>query len=106
MKIPGKVKIGAHLVTVVYPYHFKERSDLCGQRDGALNEIRISDVDTGGTKRPESKITETFLHELIHAADIITGHNIFKDNEKAIDGISESLFQIFRDNKLHFDEEE
>lgn len=106
MKIPARLKIGGHWVEVVYPYHFKERSDICGQRDGGLNEIRITNVDLGGNQRPESKVAETLLHELIHAADIISAHDIFKDNEKAIEGISEMLFQILRDNKLHFDDTE
>ncbi len=107
MKIPKKLKIGGHQYEVEYPYAFKERGDITGQHDAESLKIRISSTDSYSHKeKPESVIAENFLHEILHAADYISGHEIFKGNEAAVCGVSEILFQILRDNKLHFDEED
>jgi hypothetical protein len=106
MKIPKKLKIGGHTYSVIYPYHFKERGDISGQHDLDVLEIRVDDRDGWShNARPESTVAETFLHEILHACDTISGHNVFKSNESAITGISQLLFQVLRDNKLRFDEE-
>ena len=98
MKIPKKLKVGGHTIEVVYPYHFKERNDLAGQFDNAMKEIRLSGVDNTGNKRAKSDVFVTFLHETLHAIDMISGHEVFKDNEPAIEGLSEGIFQVLVDN--------
>lgn len=106
MKIPDKIKIGAHYYIVKYPYEFTERGDLKGQQDADSCEIKISAKDGWShTDRPETQIAVTFLYEILHAVDYVTGHKVFRENENAIEGISEMLFQVIRDNKLRFDEE-
>ena len=103
MNIPSRLKIGGHEYKVIYPYHFTERGDRTGDHDGDHKQIRIDDRDSYSHElRPESAVAVTFLHELLHAADYTSGHGIFLDNEKAIEGISEVLFQILRDNRLDF----
>lgn len=98
MKIPKKLKIGGHEVKVVFPYHFKERFDLCGQYDDGVKEIRIAEVDGGGGRRAQSGIWVSLIHEILHAIDINSGHGIFKDMEPAIEGISNGIFQVLVDN--------
>jgi hypothetical protein len=106
MKIPDKLKVGGHWYTVKYPYEFTERGDLMGQHDSDMLEIKISGKDPWyHVSRPESSIAVSFLHEILHACDRISGQHVFKDNEQAVGGISEILFQVLRDNKLRFDEE-
>lgn len=107
MKIPDKIKIGGHWYVVKCPHNFTERGDLEGQQDGDALEIRIAGTDSwSGRGRPESVVAATFLHEILHACDFKSGHAVFRDNEKAIEGIAEMLFQVLRDNKLRFDEVE
>lgn len=106
MKIPDKLKIGGHIYKVIYPYIFNERYDRWADSDDALKVIQISEVDGGAVKRAESAIAVTFLHEILHAVDHLTGHQIFAraEGEKKIEALSEALFQVLRDNKLRFDE--
>ena len=96
MKIPKKIKVGGHVYRVIYPCDFAENKNLRGQHDGDTKEIRISDDG------PESVIAETLLHEILHAVDSVTGYKLFEDNERAIVGIGEALFQVLRDNNLDF----
>jgi hypothetical protein len=105
MDIPEKLKIGGHLYEVKYPYHFEERGDINGQHDFDALCIRLDKNDGySHLEMPESRIAANFLHEILHACDGITGHRVFRDNEPAIEGIAETLFQVLRDNHLHFDE--
>jgi hypothetical protein len=97
MKIPKTLKIGGHQVKILYPYVFTERYDLAGQYDAATKEIKLADKD-GNNKRANSDIMVTFLHEILHAVDINSGHKIFNNNEAAIEGIGEGLFQVLIDN--------
>lgn len=66
MKFPKKIKIAGHVYQVLFPYKFRERSDLCGHADHNLLEIRVSDTDSCGNKLPESKLLGIFIHEIIH----------------------------------------
>ena len=99
MKIPKSIKVGGHTIKVVYPYYFKERTDITGQYDHDVKEIRISGVDGAGNERVDSSIYQVFLHELFHAIDFVSGHMLFTENEKALDGITEGFYQVLVDNK-------
>ncbi len=98
MKLPKTVKVGGHKYKVVFPYIFKERFDSYAQHDYAMKEIRVMGVDSGGQEMAESGIIVTFIHELLHAVDLTTGHQVFTDNEPAINGFSECIYQILVDN--------
>jgi len=98
MKIPKSIKIGGHIVKVVFPYGFKERADLAAQCDHNMNEIRIDTLDISHVERPESGVMVDFIHEVLHRIDHISGHKIFRDNEPAIEGISEGIYQVLVDN--------
>ena len=98
MKIPKSIKVGGHEVNVIYPYLFRERTDITGQYDHDMKEIRISNVDSAGNIRNETSIAQVFLHELFHAIDFMSGHMLFTDHENALDGITEGLYQVLVDN--------
>lgn len=100
MKIPEKIKIGGHIVKVIYPYCFKEILGTVGQWDSQLKEIRITDKDPGGSQRAKSAIIVTFIHEVLHAIDNLTGRHNFEDanGEKAVEGYSEAIYQVLIDN--------
>jgi len=100
MNLPKEIKILGHTVKIIYPYEFTQRTDLCGQWDGGAMEIRIASIDGGGCKRNESTIIPTLIEEVLHGIDMMTGHKIFdsESGHKALNGISEVLYQILLDN--------
>lgn len=101
IKLPAKVKIGAHTYNVIL-YSFRERSDLCGQKDTSLGEIRIAEREPGGGPRKTADILHTFFHELLHAIDQTNCMRKIggEDKEAVIDGIAEGLAQWFMDNDM------
>lgn len=95
IKFPKKLKIGGHEYEVLYPYKFTERTDLFGQADHALKQIKVTDTDGGGAERPVSGVCETFLHEILHCADDQSKAGL---EERQIGCMAEALYQIFVDN--------
>ena len=106
MKIPEKIKIGGHDYKIVFPYLFPDNGNLLGLHDILLEEIKIQGHDGWGNKRKNSSVVITLIHEVLHAVDAVTGHGVFKDNEAAIEGFSEIMFQILKDNGFITVEEE
>lgn len=98
MEIPDRIKIGGHVYKILCPHIFKERGDCVGQYDSLANEIRLSSEDSGGQPIAESSILVTLIHEILHVIDVTTGHHVFVDNEKAIEGFSNAIFQVLIDN--------
>ncbi len=98
IKLPDKIKVGAHDVTIKYPYKFTERFDQYAQCDNGLDEIKIQVVDAGGMEFPELPILVSLMHELYHRIDNITGHLIFNNKEEAVVGHSEMMIQVLLDN--------
>ncbi len=98
IKLPNKLKIGAHDVKICYPYQFKERIDFMAQCDNDADEIRINAHDPGSVERPEVNILVSLMHELYHRIDNVSGHHVFDDNEKAICGHTEMMVQVLLDN--------
>lgn len=96
--LPEKVKVGAHTFQVLFPYKFRERIDATGQCDYLLGEIRISDMDACGVVRRDTTILLSFIHELLHACDYVSGHGVFYNNEPAIEGLSQAIAAVFVDN--------
>ncbi len=97
MKLPKKIKIGGHNYKIDFPYVFKERFDHYAQHEFATKEIRVESV-SNGIERAESGVMVSFIHEILYAIDYTTGHRIFDNNENAIEGFSESIYQILVDN--------
>lgn len=90
MKLPKKLKIGGHWVKVsMVP--LPDGTD--GEFSTATNEIRIAD------NLAPSQVEVTLLHEILHAINA----QFDKDLEHIIlESLSQQLFQVLSDNKLHF----
>lgn len=99
MKIPKTLKIGGHTYKIIFPYVFTERFDRLGDCDKDNCLIRITGTDAS-ISRAESAITVTFIHEILHAIDGITGHRIFsgEHGENKIEALSEGIYQVLVDN--------
>jgi len=99
VNLPNKIKIGGHQYKIVFPYVFTERVDLCGDHDSAAKTIRITDNEDN-IKRANSSITVTLIHEILHAIDHTTGHDMFQgsEGEKHIEALSEGIYQVLTDN--------
>jgi hypothetical protein len=98
MQIPSHLKVGGHVYAVVLPHRFTETTEYCGQANHQVLEIRLAAVTQGGEPRPQSKIEETFLHELLHCVD--QTFNAGGLDEKTVDRLSEGLYTVLTDNGL------
>lgn len=101
MKIPKKIKIAGHVFDVVLPYVFKERDDIFGRIDFALNKILITNVNNQGIMCAESHTEQVFLHELVHALDRMYCSNrlgVECDKELLVDDLAQGLLQLLNDN--------
>lgn len=95
MKIPKSIKISGHTVKIIKKKElFSDEERVWGLAYLHLNKIELAVKDL-----PESKIAETFLHEVLHIICSIHG---VKLTEKENQAIALSLFQTIRDNKLRF----
>jgi hypothetical protein len=101
-KLPESLKVGAHTYKVLYPYQFKE-TELQGQADHLLLEIRVKSVDTCGNKVPETVSLRTLLHEMLHAVDRVYNDGVITDapdGERSIECLAQGLTQVLLDNGL------
>ena len=105
MKIPKKIKIGAHDVTIKFPHKFQERQDAFGFFNIGTNEIFITDVDSSGNPCSDTHIASTFLHEVLHVINRVYCCSRLGDNtseEDMVEGLAQGLLQVIRDNNLDF----
>jgi hypothetical protein len=103
--LPKTIKIGQHTYQVIFPYRFKERTDYSGQADHSLLEIRICDLDPGGTTRPDSVIFGDFIHEILHCIDrIYCMSRIGKAQakEELIEALAQGITQVLVDHNQSF----
>lgn len=92
MKCPKSVKIGSHIIKILYRNSIKEDNDMClGLADVDDNKIYIK------KGLPESKKEEVLLHECIHFMD---ENFCLKLGEKKVSILSTLLVEFFRDNKI------
>jgi len=98
MKIPKQIKVGGHTYKVIFPYRFKERTDIYGQCDDALKNIKISQDDGNGNPLSVSQKEQIFIHEVLHAVDWV--YNAHKMDEETVQRLSEGLYQVLNDNKM------
>jgi len=98
MKIPNNVKIGWRNYTVKM---VEERRDETGQvLDGEIDFVNhIIYVDK--TQDSDEQII-AFLHEVVHGIFNAQCHSDWRDNEDLVEGISEGLFQLMKDNTKIF----
>lgn len=101
MNIPKQVKVGGHLFTVLYPYRFRERSDVSGRIDFGQGLIMIGDVDAAGNKSSADHVSQVFWHELVHSLDkIYCCNNIGSETEveDLVDSLAFGIDQVLKDN--------
>jgi hypothetical protein len=91
MNIPDSIKIGGHII----PIERKAHGDIGSSGQYVIHSQTIELVDTG----PEDRIAETFLHEIIEG---IKYFNQLELSHQAVCTLSESLFDVLRNNKLDF----
>lgn len=89
MIIPRRLKIGGHLVTVVFA---KLKGDIAGDADYGTGQIRLH------RDLSQSQKEATLIHEIIHILNSTVsstemGH-IFQDS------FAEQLYQVLKQNNL------
>lgn len=83
MKIPSKVKVGAH----TYEVKFIDELDKCGATNRDKNIISIS------TDLPYDQQEATFIHEIFHAINNELDHTL-------LDSLAEQWYQVLTENKI------
>lgn len=91
MKIPDKIKIGGHWINIILANENDQGYDKSGSRYGWTNKIIIQENMT------PSKQESTLLHEIIHEIDWQMGIAL---EEKQVETLAESLYQVMVDNDL------
>ena len=103
VKLPKKIKVGAHTYDVVFPHNFREVDGYMGLHDPLARRILIADCDFGGSKRKDADVLKTFIHEIIHAVDNVYLKDRLNDEddyERIVDSLAEGLTQVLLDAKL------
>ncbi len=95
MKIPKKIKIGAHVYKVVF------RDDLDDEDFGICRPRKLT-IFIDDTV-PQTQREETFFHEVMHAifhqAGLSTPWDIEKE-ERKVQVLGHALYQVLKENNL------
>ena len=83
MKIPKKLKIGAH----TYQIKFIEGLDKCGSTNRDKQVILV------GEEMPQTQREVTLIHEILHAINNEIDHAL-------LDSLAEQMYAVLKDNKL------
>lgn len=100
MQIPEKIKIGWRTYNIEQGEHRSGNNggDLYGEIQYEKDQIYIYEGQSEENKRV------TLLHEILHGIFFMTGQSEYRNNENLVTLLSENLYQVLKDNKLHFDE--
>lgn len=91
MKIPAKLKIGGHIVKVRLVEEMQgDYPNAAGGWTESQNLIEIRKSQKGSQKEA------TLVHEILHAIN-------YNFTEEQVEFLSQSLYQVLKDNKLYFD---
>jgi len=96
MKIPDKIKIGAHTIKVNVHDCIDDSTNI-GEVQVATNTIALARKTPDGGIIPESMRTETLLHEILHYISIQAGYGI---QEGKCTAYASSLLGVLRDNNI------
>lgn len=100
MKIPKKVRLGGHeyTVTVVKVRDEKKGSHLWGKTDLNHNTILLD------TELAQSRMEETFWHEILHVCFNQAGIELEKAGEDKeeylVNALAPQLYAVLKENKL------
>jgi hypothetical protein len=101
LNIPNKVKIGWRTYDIEQGEHRSAEcgGDLYGEIRYEQNKIYLYD------KQDEENKKVTLLHEILHGIAYMIGNDEFRKDEGLITALSESFYQIMKDNPEIFKEE-
>lgn len=96
MKIPKKVKIGAHTYTVMIEPQLSENHNLAGQSRHARGVIVLDKEQT------QTQLEDTLLHEILHAinAQVKFIPDDRDTEEDAVSRLSPILLQVLKENSF------
>jgi hypothetical protein len=98
VRCPSKVKVGPHKYTISKDKGDDGDSKFMGTTNNNLLKITVR-LELDGEKVPESQVTETFLHEILHVIDLLYDLDL-KENQ--IGALAVGILTTIRDNKLDF----
>ena len=96
MQIPEKIKIGGQMYSVGF-------YDTVDEDDKNIDGKIIYDsqlIRLGKNQHPEYS-AKVFLHEVIHG---VFDFLCYEQDENKVERLTNVLYQVLVDNKLHFDE--
>ncbi len=99
MKIPKNLKIGAQTVKV----RFRDKLIHGDEEQLGISKMSTNKIELArtymGEKLPEGSVTDTFLHEILHASNTNYGIGLKEDQ---VCGLAGALLAVIRDNDLDF----
>jgi hypothetical protein len=100
MRIPKSLKIGCHVISVVWDEDTRAGDEAClGKAESSLNRISLRRCSECGEPMPESVIADTFLHEVLHLMSSNYGIGL---TEEQVAGVAGGLLDIIRSNNIDF----
>ena len=102
MRIPKRLRFLGHIIRVVYPHIFVERTDCHALACVDTDQILLAS-HTNDEPLPEDKVAEHFLHEIgHHISQAVTGEACLGGDEIKHTLICRAFFAILRENDLDF----
>lgn len=98
-RIPKQLKIGGFNYKISYPYTFENDFKKLATHEWNQKKSKVSDTYLG-KKRAWTRITESLLHEIIHALDYVCCNRIMVEDEVIL--YSTHIFMVLRDNDIQF----
>lgn len=94
MDIPNEIKLGWRKYKIQHVKNLKdeEGQELYGQIDYNNKIIKLEESLTEDFKKV------VFIHEVFHGIFNSMGRNDLKDDENLIDGLSERIYELLKDN--------
>ena len=96
MKIPKKIKIGGHIVTVKVVDKVAEDPEVQQWAGGWTESQNLIEIRAG---QAQSQKEVTLIHEILHCINLQLNHD-------HVEFLSQALYQVIKDNKLYFDGKE
>jgi hypothetical protein len=93
LPIPTSFWLYGQKITVRFDPFLSDTTDCVGESRYRINEI-VLQPHTEGIARLESKIEQTFLHEVMHFILQNLGEEELRSNEKLIDSMAQLLHQM------------
>ena len=96
MKIPNKIRIAGHDYKVKWDDKGLVKERLIGDISNDFKEIRLCKYYKDKRARAQSEIERCLFHEILHGIDCHYNHDSL--SEKAVDRLSNGLYQVLSDN--------